>query len=281
MKISPFLYTDFRKFLNDYLETLKSSKDINITYKRICMETGIKSPGHLSLILNGKANISSDLAEQFAKLCNLKSRETRYFLTMVRFNQEKKTGPKMELFEELISFTDSCIYRVGPHLYKFYDRWYHSVIRALLEFVSIKDSFDELAKMTIPRIRPDQAKASVMLLTELGLIQLDENGFFRPTQKSIDTGSTQTSLMVNNFTLSMLDLAREAMDRFPREERVFSSLTVGTDKAGYDEILSELREFRRRVVEIVQRRPADRVLQINFQVFPVSKSRESIGGNDV
>jgi len=183
------------------------------------------------------------------------------------------------LFEHLISFTDSCIYRVGPHLYKYYDRWYHSVIRALLEFVSVSDNFDELAKMTIPKIRPDQARASVMLLTELGLIQRDENGFFRPTRKSIDTGSAQTSLMVNNFTLSMLDLAREAMDRFSREERVFSSVTVGTDKAGYDEIISELREFRRRVAEIVQRRPADRVLQVNFQVFPVSKSRESIGGN--
>jgi len=279
MKISPFLYTDFRKFLNDFLETQKSLKDTDITYKRICMETGIKSPGHLSLILNGKANISTDLAEQFAKFCNLKNRETRYFLTMVRFNQEKRTGPKMELFEQLISFTDSCIYRVGPHLYKYYDRWYHSVIRALLEFVSVSDNFDELAKMTIPKIRPDQARASVMLLTELGLIQRDENGFFRPTRKSIDTGSAQTSLMVNNFTLSMLDLAREAMDRFSREERVFSSVTVGTDKAGYDEIISELREFRRRVAEIVQRRPADRVLQVNFQVFPVSKSRESIGGN--
>ena len=279
MKISPFLYTDFRKFLNDFLETMKSLKDTDITYKRICMETGIKSPGHLSLILSGKANISPDLAKHFAKLCKLKNRETRYFLTMVRFNQEKKTGLKMELFEQLISFSDSCIYRVGPHLYKFYERWYHSVVRALLEFVSVNDTYEELAKMTVPRIRPDQAKASVTLLAELGLVKRDENGFFRPTRKSIDTGTAPTSLMVNNFTLSMLNLAREAMDRFPRDSRVFSSVTVGTDKAGHDEILSELREFRRRVAEIVQRRPADRVLQVNFQVFPVSRSLKPTGGN--
>jgi uncharacterized protein (TIGR02147 family) len=279
MKKSPFHYTDFRKYLNDFFETLKS-ESTDITYARICRETNIKSPGHLSLILHGKANISLDLARRFAALCKLKSRETRYFLTMVRFNQEKKTASKRELFEQLISFSDSCIYRVGPHLYKFYDKWYYSVIRALLEFVPVKEHFDTLARMTIPSIRPDQARAAVMLLVDLGLVERDESGFFRPTRKSIDTGSTVTSVMVNNFALSMLDLAREALDRFPREERVFSCVTAGIDSAGYEEILVELREFRRRVAEIAVRRPADRVVQVNFQVFPVSRSAALTGGSN-
>lgn len=279
MKKSPFNYTDYRKYLNDFFESIKSEKP-QITYAGVCRETGIKSPGHLSLILHGKANISIDLAERFAILCKLKKQESRYFVTMVRFNQEKRTASKVELFEQLISFSDSCIYRVGPHLYKYYDKWYHSVIRALVEFVPVKENYEDLAKMTIPAIRPDQAKASVVLLTELGLIQCDENGYYKPTQKSIDTGSAATSLMVTNFTLSMLDLAREAMDRFTRNERVFSSITIGIDKDGYEEILSELREFRRRVAEIAQRRPADRVIQVNFQAFPVSKQSELAGGSN-
>jgi uncharacterized protein (TIGR02147 family) len=279
MKISPLHYTDFRKYLNDYFATMKSESP-DITYVHICRETGIKSPGHLSLILHGKANISPELAKRFAVVCKLKSREMRYFLTMVCFNQEIKTGPKTELFEQLISFSGSCIYRVGPHLYKFYDRWYYSVIRALLEFIPVKENFDDLAKMTVPPIRTDQARASVMLLASLGLAIRDESGFFRPTKKSIDTGSAATSFMVNNFTLSMLDLAREAMDRFPRDERVFSCVTAGVDKTGYEEILAELREFRRRVAEIVQRRPADRVVQVSFQVFPVSKRAKPAGGKN-
>lgn len=279
MKKSPFQYTDYRKYLNDFLEVMKS-ENRDITYAQICREAGIKSPGHLSLILNGKANISIELAKRFAELCKLKSRETRYFLTMVAFNQEKKTGPKTELFEQLISFSNSCIYRVGPHQYKFYDKWYHSVIRALLEFIPVKENFDELAKMVIPAIRPDQAKASVMLLVELGLVQRDADGFFRPTKESIDTGSSVSSVMVNNFTLSMLNLAREGMDRFARNERVFSSVTLGIDKEGYEEVLTELREFRRRVAEIAQKRPSDRVMQVNFQVFPVSKRAEFTGRNN-
>lgn len=271
MKVSAFTYTDYRKFLLDRFEARKSDTT-GFNYLHICQETGIKSPGHLSLILHGKVNIDSDLALKFAQLCNLKKRETQYFLTMVGFNQEKKYEKKMELFNHLISFRESSIYRVGPHMYKFYDKWYHSVIRALVEFFDVNDDFVSLAKMVVPSIRPDQAKSSITVLESLDLISRDASGFFRPTQKSIDTGAGVTSVTLNNFILSMIDLAREAMDRFPREERMYSSVTLGVNNDGYEEIRTELREFRRRAAEIAQKHPADRVVQVNFQMFPVSKN---------
>lgn len=278
VKRSVFNYTDYRKFLTDFFDSIKS-KDPELTYAQICKETGIKSPGHLSLIIQGKTNISTDLAGRLAIFFKLKQRETRYFLTMVQFNQEKKTGLKTELFEQLISFNESCIYKVGPHHYKYYDKWYHSAIRALLEFTSIKDNFETLAKMIIPSIRPDQVKGSIVLLSELGLIQPDSSGFYRPTQKSIETGTAASSLMLNNFTLSMIDLASEAMDRFSRDERIFSGVTIGIDTEGYEEIVAEVREFRRRVAEIAQRSSADRVIQVNFQVFPLSKTKSALKGD--
>lgn len=280
MKISPFHYTDFRKFLADYFQSRRSAGP-GLTYKNICSATGIKSPGNLSLILSGKANISDDLAKRLAGFCNLKKREASCFLTMVRFNQEKNNRIKLRLFEEIISCRESCIYRVGPHLYKFYARWYHSVIRALVEFIDVKDcKCDVLAKMVVPPVRPDQARASIKLLDELELIQKNEQGFWRPTQKSIDTGSAATSVMVNNFVLSMLERGREAMDRFPRDERVFSCVTLGIDIKGYEAIVTELREFRRKVAEIARTCTADKVVQVNFQVFPVSKKAGKEKGAD-
>jgi uncharacterized protein (TIGR02147 family) len=274
MKVSTFTYTDYRKFLIDCFET-KKAENSDFNYFYICKETGIKSPGHLSLILHGKVNIDDDLAKKFAVLCNLKKRETSYFLTMVKFNQEKKHTEKAELFNVLIAFRESSIYRVGPHLYKFYDKWYHSVVRSLVEFYNVDDDFTGLARMVVPAIRPDQAKGSISLLEELGLVARDAEGFFRPTLKNIDTGAGATSITLNNFMLSMINLAREAMDRFPRDKRVFSSVTLGVNRDGYEEILEELRGFRRRAAEIAQKNPADKVVQVNFQMFPVSKSTEN------
>jgi uncharacterized protein (TIGR02147 family) len=270
MKISPFHYTDYHKFLNDRFKA-KKRQDTGTNYLRLCESTGIKSQAHLSLVLNGKANLSMELAQKIAEFFRLKKRETEYFLAMIRFNHEKRCGPKMELFKRLTSFRESAIYRVGPHQYKFYARWYHSVIRALLEFVDVKDDFKKIANMVVPPIRPDQARSSIGLLLALGLAERDANGFFRPTQKSLDTGSVETSVTINNFMLTMLDLAKEAMDRFPRDERIFSCVTLGINQKGYEQICTELREFRRRAAEIARENPADRVVQVNFQMFPVSK----------
>jgi uncharacterized protein (TIGR02147 family) len=274
MKISPFHYTDYRKFLGDFF------KEHAVSYNNICKQTGIKSRGHLSLIINGKVNISQEQALKFTQCCDLKKRETEFFAAMVRFNQEKNTELKIRLFEELISFRESPIYRVGTHAYKYYGAWYHSVLRALLEFIDVKGYASFIAKMTAPPIRPDQSRKSLKLLAGLGLIAADAKGFWRPTRKSIDTGSTEESVMINNFVLSMLDRAREAMDRFPREERIYSCVTLGVNKQGYDELLKELREFRRRSAEIAQKFPADRVVQINFQMFPVSRSAARKGNAD-
>jgi uncharacterized protein (TIGR02147 family) len=118
------------------------------------------------------------------------------------------------------------------------------------------------------------------LLSELELIAPDADGNWRPTQKSLDTASSAASVMINSFVLSMLDRAREAMNRFPREKRIFSCVTLGVDKEGYQELLAELREFRRRSAEIAQKHPADRVVQVNFQMFPVSKSTARKGNAD-
>lgn len=86
MKVSPLKYTDYRKFLRDYFNGSAS------TYRLVCKATGIKSAGHLSLILNGKVNISDLQADKFAGFCNLKKQETDYFRTLVRFNQEEKAN---------------------------------------------------------------------------------------------------------------------------------------------------------------------------------------------
>ena len=79
----------------------------------------------------------------------------------------------------------------------------------------------------------------------------------------------------------MLQRAGEALDAFPREEREISALTLGL---GAD----QLREFKRRLYELRQEllqaaasssTPPERVVQINFQLFPLSRASETAAGS--
>ncbi|MBF0433652.1 MAG: TIGR02147 family protein [Fibrobacteria bacterium] len=267
--ISVYNYTDYRKFLNDYFDYLKKTRGIIL--QDICDEVKDVTTGHLSAVLHGKNNISKRLITAFAKYCRLKKMETEYFKTMVAYNQKKKLEVKKASFDKLISFRKSCVYKVSTHSYQYYERWYHSAIRAMCEFMDIKDDYAGLAKMLVPSIRAHEAKNSLTLLSELELIEPGEDGFFRPTAKAIDSGVHDTSITVNNFMVSMLEKAKESIDKFGLSERMLSWNTVGLNQAGYDEIMKKIIEFRYEVGKIVQKHSADRVYQINIQAFPLTK----------
>jgi uncharacterized protein (TIGR02147 family) len=69
-----------------------------------------------------------------------------------------------------------------------------------------------------------------------------------------------------------MDLAKEAYDKFPKKVTNYSTLTLSVSKEAFFNITENLKLFRRQILEMVKHDSnADRVLQMNFQVFPLSK----------
>jgi uncharacterized protein (TIGR02147 family) len=77
-------------------------------------------------------------------------------------------------------------------------------------------------------------------------------------------------LTINTFLFNSLRLAENALGRFKKDERTFSCLTMGISEQGYREILQELREFRRKIMNIANNDTANRIYQFGFQLFPLS-----------
>ncbi|MBN1758741.1 MAG: TIGR02147 family protein [Chitinispirillaceae bacterium] len=269
-----FQYTDYRKFLLDTLAYLLD-EGRKLSYRSICDAVGIKSTGHFTLVLQGKANISIPLAMKLARFLKLKKRESDYFQALVLFNQAKKHADKRDYFVKMMSFKESSIRLVSADQYEYYDKWYHAVIRALLEIVPVKDDFSVIAKMVDPPVSADEVRKSIELMVTLQLVKKDDLGNFRPAEAIIDSGPAIGSLAVTNYAMNMLELGKQAFDRFPLEERIFSWATLGVSEKGYEQVVQELREFRRKVYEIAKNDAnANRIYQVNIQAFPVSKPHD-------
>lgn len=268
--ISVFNYTDYRKFLLDLYRYHKQEDD-SFTYRTFAAMLGIKSAGHLVLIIQAKANISIKLTNIVARKIKLKKRETDYFQTLVLFNQAQMQEEKKEYFEKLTSFNQASVKYVAISQYQFYECWYHAAIRAILEFYSFKDDYKKLSQMVIPAIKPSDARKSIALLEEIGLIGKDNNGYYYPADAVIGTNPDIKSVAINNFALKTIELASEAMDRFPQEERHFSWLTLGISEQTFHQLVEEFREFRLRALELARSDTAEAVYQFNFQAFPLTK----------
>ena len=72
----------------------------------------------------------------------------------------------------------------------------------------------------------------------------------------------------------MLDLAKRALDQLPREQRDISSLTLCVAESTLPVIKERIREFRRELLQLAELEALpERVVQLNFQMFPLSRRR--------
>lgn len=270
--IDIFKYTDYRLFLSDFYEAEKR-RNQHFSHRYIAMKVGFSSSGFFAKIIQGKTNISAKLALRFADFMKLKKRESEYFELLVQFDQAKTQAEKQRRFEKILTYHRSEVKIVDAYQYEYFRKWYYVAVRELLAFYPFEGNFRELAHMLDPPITQGQARKAVALLEKLGLVKRNPRGVYEQTDAVISTGYDAKAVAIHNFQLATLSLAGESIDRFPRQERDISTLTMHFSRGMYETIAEKLRNFRRELLEVVKNDPdrADRVYQFNFQMYPLSK----------
>jgi uncharacterized protein (TIGR02147 family) len=272
-------YTDYRKFLAAWYAE-KKAQSAAFSYRLIARRVGFKSPGHFTQILQGKTNISVELALRFAEFLKLRKAQTQYFQYMVLFTQAKDPAERSGFFQKMALFRESTARLITENQYQFYAKWYHPVIRALLGIVPVREDYAALARLTVPPILPEEARDSVDLLQRLRLIERASDGTWRPTEALVTTGNEASAAALRLYVRRNFELAKEAMETVPRGRRNVSTVTLGVSAEGFERIQQELRDLRRRAMEIAREDNADRVYQLNLQLFPVSQACRKAGARE-
>jgi uncharacterized protein (TIGR02147 family) len=264
-----FHYSDYRKFLHDWFEEKKQENQA-VSLRMIARLVGYKAPSYLSMVISGKINMSVDMCLKFCAFMKLTKKRCDYFQNLVLYGNASSHEEQKLYFDKMRTFKEASVYIVDATQYRYYEKWYHSAIRALLEFFPLRDDYETIGTMLIPQICSDDVREAFELLKELKMIALDGNGYYRPVNPVISTGYEASAIAINTFLVHSLRLSEAALCRFKRDERNFSSLTLGISEKGFTEIRQELREFRRRIMKIAEDDTADRIFQLSFQLFPLS-----------
>ncbi len=272
MTLDVFAYLDYRELLRQWYAQ-KKIENPRFSYRLLARKVGYSSAGFFTLILQGKTNISLTMADSFAEAMKLKKKEREYFLALILFNQAKDPTQKERHQKKLESFTAFKVKHLGPERFRFLSKWYYIAVRELLTFLPFRGDLKALGAMLEPPISAKQAEEALALLLELGMITKTAQGGYARVDSVLTTGYQARAPEVEQFFLAMHQLGGEALSRFPREERNLSWLTLSTTRAKYKEIIEELRAFRLRILEMVEKEPKEEVVyQFNFEIFPLSKS---------
>ena len=158
---------------------------------------------------------------------------------------------------------------------EYHSHWYLPAIRELVRRAEFSDDPKWIAKQLQPPISAAQAKRALELLRKLGLLEQAQDGRLVQTSEVITTGPGPLGHHIFNYHHMMLERAAEALDSLPREERDVSCLTLCVSEAKLSDLKERVRSFRQELLRTAELdNSPERVVQINFQVFPLSIAAE-------
>lgn len=265
-------YLDYRIFLGDFINYKKAVSKI-YSYRFWARSCGFSSPNFIKLVVEGKRNLSHESIGKIAEGFSLDYQAREFFENLVLMNQASSIKDKDRHYRKMLAVKEySKIARLGRESYEYFSKWYCPAIREMIGFKGLKQAHAEIAENLAPSISAKEAEKALALLEELGLIRKGDDGNYVRSDNTVTTGPEVQSLVVGNYHREMIRLAGESMDRFPKDERNITSLTLGIDPEKMDEIVRRIAALRADLLQLASTsKNPGQVVQVNFQVFPLSK----------
>jgi uncharacterized protein (TIGR02147 family) len=270
-----FQYQNYRDYLRDYYDYKKSIVS-GFSYRTFSNKIGFKTKDFILRVIQGKRNVSAASATAIAKGIKLSKWEAQYFCALVQFNQATNAKARDEAHDAMQTVLKLARFKNEQHLlahyqYEVYSKWFILAIRSLIGLQGFTGDYEQLAAQLHPPITASEAQYAVELLVKSKLLKQDDKGYHL-IQDDITTGDTVRKAALKNYHQNCLKLASESIENDPANVRNISALTLGISQKSYDQIIQRLTEFRKEIALIASEdQDADRVVQINFQMFPLSK----------
>jgi uncharacterized protein (TIGR02147 family) len=265
-----FEYTDYRQFLRDYY-LARRKWDRKFSHRFISLQVGAGSPGWFSDVVSGRGNLSGAQLTSLVRLAKLKDGPADYFEALVNFNQASSMEEKNRHYQKLLRLKGVKAELIGKDKFEFYSKWYHSAIRELLFFHEFQGDYAALAKKLIPHIRVAEAKESIRLLKRLGFIRKGSSGAYSAISSTLKKDPAFKSLFLNNFLKASNTLGMESLERFGKEERDISCMTISLSEEGFARAREDIRTLREKLLTLMESdENPNRVFQCNFHMFPVT-----------
>ena len=265
-------YLDYRSYLSDLFHFRKAGAS-HFSYRYFSKKAGFASPNFLQLVINGQRNLTNASIAKVAKGFSLKKKEREFFEYLVFMNQATLHDEKNYYYRKMISIVGfKSISTIAKDQFEYFSKWYYPAIREMLSFGAGAATPEKIAAKLIPKITVKQAASALGLLKRLKLITQSPDGNWEQVDRDISTGPEIKSMAVANFHKKMLQLATDSIDRFNASKRDISGLTLSIQHENLPELKDRLVSFRQELMELASYdENSDMVVQINFQLFPLTK----------
>ncbi|WP_413290871.1 TIGR02147 family protein [Bdellovibrio sp. HCB337] len=209
----------------------------------------------LSEILSGKRIVGSKLAERLA--------EALMLAPDVRSQVLKKSTDKSQAQRARETL------QLKADQYKVISDWYHFAILSVAETEDFQSDAAWIANRL--GLTKSVVQEALLRLERLGMIRLSKKGEIVVTGASFDSPDGIPSSAIRNTHHQYLDLAHDALENTPIEQRYFNGITMAIDPAKLPEAQKRIRQFRDELCQYLESGSKKEIYQLCLQLFPLSK----------
>ena len=265
-----FEYVDYRRFLREFYE---SHRLRGMSYRAFSRRAGLKSPNYLKMVIEGQRNLSAEMAERFASACDLEGDAKAYFCDLVAFNQASNAEAREVARMRISAYRKKRRVRsIRASIVDYCSTWYLPAIRELLTRDDALATPEWIGARLFPKISKAKIRDALTLLERLQMIDIGEDGHVNVCEQLVSTGEEIPLPAVAQYHRTMMKMAAESIDRVPSEDREISSVTFCLSEAQVRSLKTKVQRFLDEVFEESAAEDAPvNVVQLNFQLFPLSK----------
>jgi len=268
-----YQYSDYRAFLRDYFKEQKAANPA-FSHQFFARKANIKSSGFVLHVMKSERNVTRPVLLNIARAIGLDPAQTEYFEDLMAFDQAKTQSDREFYFGRIAAKRKHVKAKpLDDRQHELYSSWYHPVIRELVNLAANTDDSASFSKLLIPPVTPKQAKDSLKLQKEIGVLSRDKRGKYRQADAFISSGGPVRNTALVKYQKDMLEQAKAAWDRFTTDEMTMHTVTLSMPEETLDKIRQEIRDFKARLLEIAgnEKKKSDRVFHLNINLFPVTK----------
>ena len=245
-QIYTYTYTDYRMYLKDYIG-YKKSLNVHFSLKMFADLTGFKARDYILRVINSERNLSGSGACMLSQAMKLSEKEASYFESLVSFNQAKTIKEKDYHFKRLQEVQPFGRQRqLREEEYEYLSQWFHGVIRSLFPAIDFKDDFKMLGSFLDPPISESQARKSVELLLQLGILCRNSDGTYKVDSPSLSTVEEIKSIALAQLQKIMAELSSRSIELHTSTERAITGVTMSLSSFAFEKIKDEMMEFRKK-----------------------------------
>lgn len=245
---------------------IAQSKNPKYSLRSYSRKLGINA-GALSAIINGKRNVSKDMAGKITRKLLIDPQERIEILSLFPEIRKYRNTDEMKQ-DEGVKYLE-----IEASTFKLIAEWEHFAVLSLIKTTDFKNDYQWISdRLGVSKFR---AQEVVERLLSLGFLELNTDGSLKRVRAAYRSSDETVSLSVRKSHDENFELARESLQSDSINVRDFTSVTMAINPEKISIAKEMIRKFQDELSEVMESGPQSEVYRMSVQLFPLSKLSRS------